>query len=188
MNERELIEGLEAEDPDAVEELYRQYYDRVYAVVRKNVDSDWDAEEGAQDAMWKVVTKIDTFRRNSRLWSWMYRIAVNEARMKTRSRKNQPTPVESRTLATLIEDRDDHSGRQPDETAQFHDLLEELAEYLDESKPTNRRVYVDLELEGNSREAVAEQLDLSTSAVKARLHRMRVGLRERLRDEYLDAR
>ncbi|MFB6352101.1 MAG: RNA polymerase sigma factor [Bradymonadaceae bacterium] len=187
MKESELIEGLEDGDSEAVEELYRQYYDRVYAVVRKNVDNDWDAEEGAQDAMWKVVTKIDTFRRDSALWSWMYRIAVNEARMKTRSNKRQPTPVESQTLATMIEDRDDRSGRKPDETAQFHDLLEQLDDYLDDSKATNEKVFVDLELEGASKRDVAEQLDLSESAVKARLHRMRVGLRERLRDNYLNA-
>lgn len=187
MDDSELIRRLEDNDPEAVEALYRKYYERVYAVVRKNVDSDWDAEECAQDAMWKVVTKIDTFRGNSALWSWMYRIAVNEARMKTRAGKRQPTPVESQTLATLIEERDDRSGHTPDETAQMQDLLEEIAEYLDESKEENQKVYVDLELEGETKKTVAEELDLSVSAVKARLHRMRVGLREKLRDNYLDA-
>ena len=187
MEEAELIERLEDGDSEAVRELYRRYYERVYAVVRKNVDSDWDAEEGAQDALWKVVTKIDSFRGDSALWSWMYRIAVNEARMKTRAGRRRPTPVEDQTLTAMIEERDDRSGQTPDESAQLKELLEEIAVYLEESTERNRRVFIDLELNGEPKSSVADDLDLSESAVKARLHRMRVGLRERVRQEYLKA-
>lgn len=185
MDEQELIDGLENDDPEAIRELYQQYKERVFAVVRSNVKDEWDAEEVTQDVMWKVYTKIDTFRGNSKLWSWMYRIAVNEARMKTRKYKRHPVPMEDDTLTAIINDEDTDDTDLPTERVALKDVLEEVEEYLDDSTDMNTTVFVDLELEGRSKEEVAEQLDLSVSAVKARLHRMRVGLRERIRENYL---
>lgn len=186
MEEQALIAGLEANDDEAIRELYQQYSDRVYAVVRKNVDNEWDAEEVTQDVMWKVYTKIDTFRGNSALWSWMYRIAVNEARMKTRKYKRHPVPMEDDTLTAIINDDDSEESELPTDRVALKDVLEEVEEYLEESTEMNTTVFVDLELDGQSKEEVAEELDLSVSAVKARLHRMRVGLRERIQDNYLE--
>jgi RNA polymerase sigma-70 factor (ECF subfamily) len=185
MDEETLIEGLENNDETALRELYQQYKDRVYAVVRSNVDSDWDAEEVTQDVMWKVYTKIDTFRGNSALWSWMYRIAVNEARMKTRKYKRHPVPMKDDTLTAMINNDDSEESELPTDRVALKDVLEEVEEYLEESTDMNETVFVDLELDGQSKEDVAEALDLSVSAVKARLHRMRVGLRERIRENYL---
>jgi len=185
MDEQELIAGLEANDDEAIRELYQQYEDRVYAVVRSNVDNEWDAEEVTQDVMWKVYTKIDTFRGNSALWSWMYRIAVNEARMKTRKYKRTPVPMEDDTLTAIINNDDSEQSELPTDRVALKDVLQEVEEYLEESTDMNTTVFVDLELDGQSKEEVADELDLSVSAVKARLHRMRVGLRERIRENYL---
>jgi len=188
MTEQELIDRLEAGDPEAIRELYNQYHDRIFAVVRSNVKDRWDAEEVTQDVIWKVWTKIDTFRQNSALWSWMYRIAVNEARMKTRKYKRQPVPMEGDTLKVVVNEEKDHEELEsPDERVALKDVLEEMDAYLEESKDTNEKLYVDLELAGKTKEQVAEQLDLTVSAVKARLHRMRVGLRERIEQNYLPA-
>ena len=187
MNEDTLIKRLEDNDPEALRELYRQYRERVFAVVRKNVKDEWDAEEVTQDVMWKVYTKIDTFRRNSALWSWMYRIAVNEARMKTRKYKRHPIPMEDDTLKAIINDDEADENKTPDETVELKDVLEEVEEYLSESTDANTKVFIDLEFNGESKETVAKDLDLTVPAVKARLHRMRVGLRERIRENYLQS-
>lgn len=188
MNEQELIERLEDNDPEAVQALYAEYRDRVYAVVRQNVKDDWDAEEVTQDTLWKVYTKIDTFRGNSALWSWMYRIAINEARMKTRKYKRHPVPMEDDTLKAVMNNEGENDDIElPDERVALKDVLEELSEYLANSKEDNKTVYVDMELQGKSKEEVAEKLDLTVPAVKARLHRMRVGLREKIRENYLHA-
>lgn len=186
MNEQQLVNRLEEEDPDAVRELYRQYRPRVFSVVRSNVDTEWDAEEVTQDVLWKVYNKIDMFRQNSKLWTWMYRIAVNEARMKTRKTDRRPRPVESDTLSALLEQMDRERHRRPDETVALQDVLETVQEYLEESKETNREIFLALDFDGRSKADVGEEFDLSESAVKARLHRMRVGLREKLREEYLE--
>lgn len=187
MDEKTLIRRLEDREPGAVRELYEQYHARVFSVVRANVRDDWDAEEVTQDVMWKVYDKIDTFRRNSALWSWIYRIAINEARMKTRKYPRRPIPLEDDSLSAIIEDENDEPTKQPDAVLELKDVLEEIQAYLEDSTRENTRVFVDLDLEGESKEDVAERLGLSTSAVKARLHRMRVGLRERIRDNYLMA-
>lgn len=186
MDEQTLVNRLEQEDPDAVRELYRQYRPRVFSVVRSNVDTEWDAEEVTQDVLWKVYKKIDMFRQNSQLWTWMYRIAVNEARMKTRKTSRRPRPVESDTLSALLEQLDRERHKRPDETVALQDVLETVQEYLEESKETNREIFLALDFDGRSKADVGEEFDLSVSAVKARLHRMRVGLREKLREEYLE--
>lgn len=187
-SEQELIDGLNNDDPDAVRALYQEYRDRIFAVVRPNVKDKWDAEEVTQDVIWKVYTKIDTFRQNSALWSWMYRIAINEARMKTRKYKRHPVPVEDDALTAMI--NDDTDGEEidlPDEKLAFKDVVEIMEEYLEDSKDKNETVYVQMELDGEDKEEVADELDLTVPAVKARLHRMRVGLREKLKNQYLDA-
>ena len=84
MNELALITKLRRRDPDALFYLYNEYRDRVFAVVRRIVRDDWDAEEVVQDVFWTVHRKIDLFREDSALWSWMYRISVNAAKMKVR--------------------------------------------------------------------------------------------------------
>ena len=186
MDEQTLVDQLEDDDPRAVRELYRQYRPKVLSVVRSNVESESDAEEVTQDVLWKVYRKIDMFRQNSALWTWMYRIAVNEARMKTRKTRKHPKPVDDETLTSLAESLDREYLRRPDHLLALQDILETTQAYLEESTDTNRRIFLALEFGGRSKRALADELDLSRSAVKARLHRMRVGLRERIRTEYFD--
>jgi len=187
MDEQTLIERLNEGRPEAVEQLYQEYWNRIYSVVRPNVDNDWDAEEVTQDVIWTVFQKIDTFRGDSALWSWMYRIAVNEAKMKTRKYKRRPVPIEDDTLQALVDDeKSEERTRSPDERIAFEDVTEHLREYLENSKETNRKIYLEMEFRGTSKEELAEEFDLSASAIKARLHRMRVGLRERIREEYFE--
>jgi RNA polymerase sigma-70 factor (ECF subfamily) len=189
MDDDQLIELLDEGQPEAVEALYQEYWNRIYSVVRPNVDNDWDAEEVTQDVIWTVFQKIDTFRGDSALWSWMYRIAVNEAKMKTRQYKRRPVPLEDDTLQALVdEEKSEERTRRPDEQIELEDVVEHLQEYLEDSKETNRQIYLEMEFGGSSKEELAEQFDLSASAIKARLHRMRVGLRERIRDEYFEER
>ena len=151
MDEQTLIERLEANDAQAVRELYRQYREKVFAVVRSNVKDEWDAEEVTQDVLWKVYQKIDTFRRNSALWSWMYRIAVNEARMKTRGYSRQPTPMEDDTLTAILNDEETNETTLPEEEVALKDVLEEVQEYLEQSTDKNTTVFVDLEFEGRTK-------------------------------------
>lgn len=185
MDELTLIHKLRAGDPDALFHLYNEYRDRVFAVVRKIVRDEWDAEEVVQDVFWTVHRKIDLFREDSALWSWMYRIAVNAAKMKVRKYKRYPVPMEDDLLRDIHsrEEGDDINTR-PDQQLICKRLLEEMDAYLNEVSDTNRQLYLDMEVDGLSKENVAERLDLTVPAVKTRLHRLRVGLRERITQLY----
>lgn len=186
MNEQQLIDRLIAGEPDAIHHLCETYRGRIFAVVLPLVKDEWDAEEVAQDVLFKVCEKIHTFRQNSALWSWMYRIAVNEARMKTRKYKRHPVPLEDDTLHALRH-RDDEGDfdERPDEHLAGKQILAEIMEYLDDCNEKNTAVYVDMEWNGVDKEEVAEKLDLTEAAVKTRLHRLRVGLREKIESGYL---
>jgi len=104
MNEAQLIEGLENKDPKALAFLYSEYHGRVTAVVRKYIRDEWDVEEVVQDTFWTVHRKIHLFRRDSQLWSWMYRIAANAAKMKLRKYKRRPIPFDDEILSAMRSD------------------------------------------------------------------------------------
>ena len=183
MDETTLVTKLRAGEPDALFFLYNEYRDRVFAVVRKIVRDEWDAEEVVQDVFWTIHRKIDLFREDSALWSWMYRIAINAAKMKVRKYKRRPIPVEDDLLRDIHskEKGDDKSAR-PDQHLLYKRLVEEMTGYLDDVSETNRRLYISMEIDGLAKEEVAIVLDLTVPAVKTRLHRLRVRLRERIAD------
>lgn len=186
MNEQELIDGLLDGEKEAIEYLCDTYRRRIRAVVGSRVRDAWDAEEVTQDTLVKVIQKIDTFRGNSALWSWMYRIAVNEAKMKTRKYKRYPIPVETDTLKHIQQKESEGDfDERPDEHLATSELLEEVEAYLEECDDENALIYLDLEWAGRERSEVADQFDLTRGALKTRLHRLRVGLRERIEQNYL---
>ncbi|MFW5966565.1 MAG: RNA polymerase sigma factor [Persicimonas sp.] len=185
MNEQQLIEGLIEGTSRAIHHLCESYRGRILAAVRPRVRDEWDAEEVTQDTLLKVIRKIETFRGNSALWSWMYRIAVNEAKMKTRKYKRHPTPLESETLRALRRrESEGEFDERPDAHLATKELLEEIERYLEECTEKNTLIYLDLEFSDRDREEVADELELTPGAVKTRLHRTRVGLRERIEERY----
>lgn len=186
MDEQELIEGLCAEKAWAIRRLCQLYRGRILSVVRPRVRDEWDAEEVTQDTLLKVIDKIETFRGDSALWSWMYRIAVNEARMKTRRYKRHPVPVESETLRALREENaDGEAAAGPDAYLASKEVLAEVEAYLEECTDKNTVVYLELEWRDRDRQALADELGLTRGALKTRLHRVRVGLREHVEERLL---
>lgn len=185
MNELQLIARLRESDPDALFYLYNEYRDRVLAVVRRIIRDEWDAEEVVQDVFWTVHRKIHLFREDSALWSWMYRIAVNAAKMRVRKYKRCPVPVEDELLHDLNAKKNDDDGLiSPDEHMHYKELVSDMTSYLQSVSPINRDLYIAMEFDGLSKEEVAQNLDLTVPAVKTRLHRMRVGLRNHLAVDY----
>ena len=183
MEETQLVTKLRSRDPDALFWLYNEYRDRVFAVVRKIIRDEWDAEEVVQDVFWIIHRKIDLFREDSALWSWMYRIAINAAKMKVRKYKRNPIPMEDELLRDLhSRDQGDDMGMRPDQQLYYSRLVDQMHTYLDDISETNRALFLGMEFDGLSKEAVADQLDLTVPAVKTRLHRLRAGLRAHIED------
>ena len=186
MNDQVLVARLMAQDPAALELLYAEYRDRVHAVVRRFIRDECDAEEVVQDTFWTVYRKIHLFRQDSALWSWMYRIAVNAAKMRIRKYKRKPIPVDDDVMTALrAEESINFLDSRPDEQLAVKKMVEELHAFLEECDDVNRQLYIEMEMEGVSKEEIAEKLDLTVPAVKTRLHRMRVGLKERLAPHHI---
>jgi len=144
-----------------------------------------DAEEAAQDVFLTVVRKADRFQGNSALYSWIYRICVNACLMRLRKgRRTETVPIEE--FLPVFTKEGAHAGPVQDWSrgVELRLLERELGQvikrFTDELSEKYRVVFVLSDVEGLSNEETAQVLNLTIPAVKSRLHRTRLYLRERL--------
>jgi RNA polymerase sigma-70 factor (ECF subfamily) len=142
-----------------------------------------DAEDVLQEAFLKAFTHLDGFEGNSRFYTWLVRIAVNESLMKLRKRRSDKTV----SLDEPLETGDDEMVREIavwEETPEQRFSQAELRGILDEAvaelAPIYRAVFLLRDVEDFSTEETAQALDISVPAVKSRLLRARLQLREKL--------
>jgi RNA polymerase sigma-70 factor (ECF subfamily) len=188
----DLVEALRRDDENAADLLVERYGDRVYRLGLRITSSPEDAEEVAQDALWTAARKIGTFKGESAFGSWLYRIAANAAYMKLRARKFKTREVAIDDVIPAFDDdgvhfepMDDWSPR-VDEQALQHELRDVLERAIDELPPDYRTALVLHDVEGLSNPDIAETLGISLPAVKSRVHRSRLFVRQKLAD-YLQA-
>jgi RNA polymerase sigma-70 factor (ECF subfamily) len=181
-----LVDALRREDPEAPELLVQAYGDRVYRLALRITGSREDAEEAAQDALWTVARKIDTFKGDAAFGSWLYRVAANAAYQKVRSRRSKSREIGLEDVLPALdhdgrhwEPMDDWSGR-VDERAMQSELRHVLEEAISALPPDYRTAVVMHDVEGMSNPDIAETLGISLPAVKSRVHRSRLFLRQRL--------
>ncbi|HEU0021990.1 MAG TPA: sigma-70 family RNA polymerase sigma factor [Dehalococcoidia bacterium] len=162
----------------AFEDIVEQHSDFVYNLTYRILNNHADAEDATQDAFVQAYRNFDRFRGDSKVSTWLYRIAVNAALMRLRKDRNRRLLTQ-----TGYEDMQQVSSWEgPEKLALNSELREHLEEGL-ELLPSNLRTIVVLrDIQGLSNEEVAEVLRISISALKARLHRGRVLLRKYLVD------
>jgi len=187
-----LVEALRRDDPDATDQLVERYGSRVYRLAVRITGVDQDAEEVAQDALWTVVRKIHTFKGESAFGSWVYRIAANTAYEKLRARRRTTNEIAlDDVLPSLDADgrhfapMEDWSSR-VDELAVHGELRRELTAAIEALPPDYRTALVLHDVEGVANSEIAETLGVSLSAVKSRVHRARLFVRQRL-STYLES-
>jgi RNA polymerase sigma-70 factor (ECF subfamily) len=181
----ELVPLLKAGEPAAFEEILRRYEGKVFSLVRGLTRNDSDAQDALQDTFLSVYQKIGSFKGESSLSTWIYRVAVNAALMKIRKRKqdDRTVPIDEYLPAF---DGAGHVVALPDGAPLADQVLlnKELAGYLKESiqalPPDDRAIVILRDQEGMSNEEVAAVMGLSVPAIKSRLHRARLYLRARL--------
>jgi RNA polymerase sigma-70 factor (ECF subfamily) len=178
-----LVQAAREGDIGAFEQLLKRYDRNVFRIANHITQNREDAEDVVQDAFLKAYQKLDQFQGNSKFYTWLVRIAVNEALMKLRKRKASKT-------VSIDEDVETDEGFVPREVtdwspnpeqlykqAELGDILEKTIQGL----PAGfRTVFVLRDVEGLSTEETADALGLSIPAVKSRLLRARLQLRERL--------
>ena len=192
-SDQTLVEKVKDRDQEAFAELVNRYENRCYRLAVKLTGNEMDAEEVLQDVFLNVYHKIDTFRGDSAFSSWIYRITVNTSYMKLRERKrvrSQQTSLSLEDLSPVYKSGEhygvtDWSGEHDDPI-----LDKELSEVLENSiaqlPEGYREVFVMRDMEGLSNNEVGKIMDLTVAAVKSRLHRSRMFLRNSLSDYLKD--
>src|ERR1700716_3865672 len=182
-DEMALVQAAKKGDDSAFEELARRYDRNVFRIAQPITQNRRKAEDVVQEAFLKAARTLAKFQEQSKFYTWLVRIAVNEALMKLRRRK----PERTVSLDEEIKTEDDSVPREvadwspnPEQMynqAELRDILTRTIQGLPEGF---RTVFVLRDKEGLSTEETAEALGLSIPAVKSRLLRARLQLRERL--------
>lgn len=180
-----LIQRLRAGDEDAYHELLHIYGGRLLVIARRMMRNEEDARDCVQDAFLSAFRSIDRFEAKARLGTWLHRILVNACLMRIRSRKRKPEQLVDAQMLEL----DEYGFRVgPTEMTpvSVEDLLEskEVREQMRraiDGLPDNYRIVLILrDIEELDTAETAEKLGMSQSAVKVRLHRARLALREQI--------
>ncbi len=181
-----LVEALRRRDSTAAERLLETYGDRVYRLALRITGSEQDAEEVVQDAFWSVVRHIDTFRGESLLGTWIYRITANTAYQKLRRTAHRRDEISLDQGLPIIDDGHHHGDPSGDWSGQIDDpavqseLRDVLASAIDELPANHQAVFVLHDVEGLSMAEVADALGISLATAKTHAHRARLRLRKRL--------
>jgi RNA polymerase sigma-70 factor (ECF subfamily) len=180
-----LLEELRKGTPQAVEMLFDRFHGKIYSLAMSILKNESDAEEAAQDVFLTVVQKAHTFKGNSALYSWIYRICVNTCLMRLRGKRRgetvsiedfMPVFTEDGMHASLIDDW----SKEVERKALDKELGEVIKRFTGNLSEKYRVVFVLSDVEGLSNEETAQILGLTVPAVKSRLHRARLYLREQL--------
>lgn len=179
----ELVERVRAGDTAAFEQLVKQYERQIFRTANHITQNREDAEDITQDVFFKAFQKLDQFKGDSKFSTWLVRIAVNESLMRLRKRKTSKTVSMDQELQTDEGSipRDFAEWRpNPEQIYSQSELGDILRKTIAGLPPGFRTVFTLRDIENLSTEETAEALKLSVPAVKSRLLRARLQLRERL--------
>lgn len=178
-----LVTAARNGDVGAYEQLVRKYDRNIFRIANHITQNREDAEDVVQDAFLKAFQALDRFQGQSKFYTWLVRIAVNEALMRLRKRRNAKT-------VSMDEDVETEEGSMPREVADWSpnpeqqyrtsELNDILTKTINGLSPGFKTVFVLRDIEGLSTEETADALGLSVPAVKSRLLRARLQLREKL--------
>ena len=181
-DEAALVAAAQAGDVSAFEALVARYERKIFRLAKNITQNHDDAEEVIQEAFLKSFQHLKEFKGNSRFYTWLVRITINQAVMKLRRRRpnhfslDEPIEIDDDLLPRELEDW----GPTPEERYSQTELQTILCEAIAELQPCLRIVFQARDVENLSTEETAELLGISIPAVKSRLLRARLKLRKRL--------
>lgn len=170
-------------DAKAFSELLRRYEGKIFRLALHITQNREDAEDVLQETFLKAYEHLDQFQGQSKFYTWIVRIAVNQALMKLRKRKSD----RSVSLDDTIDTGEDTVAREiagwdenPEQQYSREELSRILGGAVEELAPIYRAVFVLRDIDELSTEETADALGLSVPAVKSRLLRARLQLRDKL--------
>ena len=183
VDETTLVAQSREGDTVAFGELVRRYEGKIFRLAQHVTQNREDAEDVLQETFMKAYEHLDQFQGNSKFYTWVVRIAVNQALMKLRKRKSDRTI----SLDEQIDTGEDMVIREvaawdpdPEQRYSRDEINGILTEAIDGLLPIYRTVFTLRDVDGLSTEETAEALDLTVPAVKSRLLRARLQLRDKL--------
>lgn len=186
--ERELIGRMQAGDSTAVGDLATAYGPRIHQLAFRYMKNWEDAEEVTQDVLLKVTRKIDAFRGDAALSSWIYRITFNTAMSRLRTGR-QARAVEQSRSDTVPADPSPRPSQDPpdwsalaDDQVLRREMREQLLQALTHLPDVYRIPVLLRDIQGLSTEEASAVLRVKTQTLKSRLHRGRLILRQYLSD------
>jgi len=186
--DQELLTRLQAGDETALRDIAEAYGSKIYQLAFRYLRNKEDAEEVTQDVLFKVYRKVNAFRGDAALSSWIYRITFNTAMSRLRTVKYQRAQAEE--SQTGFNEQDEMIGRAKPDVADWSNMADEnvfraqlrrrvFAAIL--SLPVIYRAPVVLrDLQGLSTEEASAMLHVKDQTLKSRLHRGRLILRKQL--------
>jgi RNA polymerase sigma-70 factor, ECF subfamily len=181
-DEGALVAAAKGGDINAFETLVGRYERKIFRLAQNITQNKEDAEDVMQEAFLKSYQHLDEFQGNSRFYTWLVRIAVNQALMKLRKRRPNQVSLDEDvdtgedTIPREVEDW----GPSPEDRYEQNELGDILTTTIAELEPPFRIVFQLRDIEELSTEETAEALGLSVPAVKSRLLRARLKLRQKL--------
>jgi len=182
-DETAILEQARRGDTNALTGLLRRYEGKIFRLALHITQNREDAEDVLQETFLKAFEHLNQFQGNSKFYTWIVRIAVNQALMKLRKRKSDRAV----SLDEQLDTGEDTVAREiaawdenPEQRYSREELNQILTSAVDDLTPIYRAVFVLRDIEELSTEETAEALNLSVPAVKSRLLRARLQLRDKL--------
>ncbi len=178
LSDSQLIQAALAGVEDAYSEIVRRYKDRLLTSIRSDVNCSESADDIVQDAFVRAFQNLDSFRAESSLYTWLYRIALNSRRYYIRNRHR------TRPLETVRE----HGGEtwmmepraNPEDAVEAWEEREQVQAALARLDDHHRDILLLREFEGCDYQAISEALNVTMGTVRSRLSRARAQLRKEL--------
>ncbi len=191
-SDKELVARAQQGDGVAFASLVEKHQRQLFRLALRMTGSEADAQEVLQETFLNAYQKLPLFRGEAQFSSWLYRIAANSALMRLRRKRRAPDTVPDEPVE-LSSPRFTESGgfeapprsdwsQRADEQLQSKELGSAIDKAVSELPDDYRTVFLLKDVDGLSNEDIAQSLELSVPAVKSRLHRARLALREKLGD------
>jgi RNA polymerase sigma-70 factor, ECF subfamily len=186
-NDLDLVHASKKGDVVAFEQLVKRYNRKLFRIAQTVTHNTEDAEDAVQEALFKAFRNLDQFREESKFSTWVIRITVNQSLMKLRKWRttkelslNEICHADGDLLRKEVVDW----APNPEQHYWTSELRGILLKALNEMRPVLRAVFVIRDIKGFSIDQTAEVLNLSETAVKARLWRARLHLGEFLNNYF----
>jgi RNA polymerase sigma-70 factor (ECF subfamily) len=182
-DETALVAGARAGNAAAFTELVNRYERKIFRLAKHITQNQEDAEDVLQDSFLKAYEHLGEFQEHSKFYTWLVRIAVNESLMRLRKRRpgkllslDETVDTGEETVTREIAVWDDN----PEQRYSQDELRRILMQAVDSLAPIYRTVFILRDMDELTTEEAAAALGISVPAVKSRLLRARLELRDRL--------